>query len=237
VTLLGTGSPTPSIDRFGPSTSVQAGGQTLVFDVGRGAHQRLAQLNLNASQVDAVFLTHLHSDHFVGLPDLWLTGWLVSSRARPWELSGPAGTALMVERLREAFSVDLKTRVDENAGHLAAAGAEIRARDVSAGVVHDRDGVKVSAFVVDHRAIAPALGYRIDYAGRSVVISGDTRVSPALVKAAAGSDLLIHEIYDVSDEILEQNARQAAAVLSLRQRRSGGRPAPKPGTGSSRRPR
>ena len=82
VTLLGTGRPDPVVDRFGPSTLVEAGGETLLFDVGRGASQRLWQLKIPLSKVTTVFLTHLHSDHVVGLPDLWLTGWLPEARLR-----------------------------------------------------------------------------------------------------------------------------------------------------------
>ena len=209
VMLLGTGSPSPSMDRCGPSTLVQAAGQSLLFDVGRGAHQRLAQAGLNAAQVDAVFITHLHSDHFVGVPDLWLTGWLTTSRSKPWAVFGPQGTAAMFAKLREAFSVDLQTRVVENAGHLPIEGGEVIAKDIDTGVVYDRGGVRVTAIKVDHRAIAPAYGYRVDVGRRSVVLSGDTTVSPELAKAAMGTDLLIHEVYDVSDDVLKQNARQA----------------------------
>ena len=92
VTLLGTGDPQPIIERFGPSILVQAGGQNLVFDAGRGCLQRLRQINVPYNKIDALFLTHLHSDHTVGLPDLWLTGWLLSKRAIPLKLFGPKGT-------------------------------------------------------------------------------------------------------------------------------------------------
>jgi len=89
VTLLGTGAPPPSVTRFGPSILVEAGDQTLVFDAGRGASQRLEQLGVPFSGINAVFLTHLHSDHVVGLPDLWLSGWIISRRTVPWELLAP----------------------------------------------------------------------------------------------------------------------------------------------------
>jgi ribonuclease Z len=209
VTLLGTGSPVPELDRFGPSILVQAGGQTLIFDVGRGAHQRLAQVGVTAGQVDAVFLTHLHSDHVVGIPDLWLTGWLLSQRNRPWTVLGPSGTTRMMDALRLAFSVDIQARVEETAGFLTPAGSEVNARDIEPGPVYERDGLRVSAIRVDHRAIAPAYGYRIDYAGRSVVLSGDTRVSPALIEAATGTQLFVHEIFQASDALLKDNPGMA----------------------------
>lgn len=206
VTLLGTGAAIPEVERFGPSILVQAGGQTLLFDVGRGAHQRLAQTGVAAGQIDAVFLTHLHSDHTIGIPDLWLTGWLTSRRNRSWEVFGPAGTVAMMNALKVAFSADIKARIDETGGVVPpAAGAVVNAHEIRSGIVYERDGLRVSAIQVEHRAIAPAYGYRIDYSGRSVVLSGDTSVSPNLVEAAAGTQLLIHEVSQMSDALLKGN--------------------------------
>ena len=192
VTLLGTGSPVLSLTRFGPSTLVEAGDQTLVFDVGRGATQRLDQLGVGFGRINAVFLTHLHSDHVVGLPDLWLSGWILARRTVPWELIGPAGTASMAEHLAKAFAFDVDIRIKE--GGQNPAGGRVAARDVGPGVVYEQSGVKVTAFLVDHGQVAPALGYRIDYDGRSVVLSGDTRYSPAVIDKARGANLLVHEV-------------------------------------------
>lgn len=136
VTLLGTGSPTLSDTRFGPSTLVEAGDQRLVFDAGRGAAQRLQQLGVPFDRIDAIFLTHLHSDHVVGLPDLWLTGWILGRRTVPWELVGPTGTAAMAAHLAQAFAFDIDIRVRE--GGQTAAGARLAARDVAPGVVYER---------------------------------------------------------------------------------------------------
>jgi len=102
VTLLGTGAPIPRIDRFGPSTLVEVAGQRLLFDVGRGATQRLMQLGIPFRDIDAVFLTHFHSDHVSGLPDLWMTGWLpppFGRRSKPFEVWGPTGTRKLLEHL------------------------------------------------------------------------------------------------------------------------------------------
>jgi ribonuclease Z len=192
VTLLGTGSPVLSLTRFGPSILVEAGEQTLVFDAGRGAAQRLDQLGVSFGRIDAVFLTHLHSDHVVGLPDLWLSGWILDRRTVPWELVGPAGTEAMATHLARAFAFDIDIRIKE--GRQNAEGGRLAARDVGPGVVYERGGVKVTAFLVDHGLVAPALGYRIDYDGRTVVLSGDTRFSTALIDMARGADLLIHEV-------------------------------------------
>ncbi len=192
VTLLGTGAPPMSVTRFGPSTLVEVGGLTLVFDVGRGAAQRLGQLGVSFARIDAVFLTHLHSDHVVGLPDLWLSGWILDRRVTPWPLFGPAGTTAMATHLTEAFAFDIGLRIGN--GRQSADGGRLDAHDVTSGVVYDRGGVRVVAIAVDHAPIAPAFGYRVEYAGRVLVLSGDTRYAPALINAARGADLLVHEV-------------------------------------------
>ncbi len=114
VTLLGTGSPAPIMKRFGPGTLVQVGDQTLLFDAGRGVTQRLLQSKLKLGQVNALFLTHLHSDHVVGIPDLWLTGWLQAAfgqRKTPFKVYGPKGTLSLMEGLENAYDWDIKTRL------------------------------------------------------------------------------------------------------------------------------
>lgn len=193
VTLLGTGGPLPSLERFGPSTLIQAGGRAFLIDAGRGALQRLAQAGLRWQDIDGVLLTHLHSDHLVGLPDLWLTGWLVRpGRIRPLTLWGPRGTASMAAHLREAFAFDIQVRQSDD--RASPAGAQLSAVEVSDGIVYDSGGVRITAFSVDHGPADPVFGYRIEHAGRSVVVSGDTRVSENLIRHATGVDLLIHEV-------------------------------------------
>jgi len=192
VTLLGTGNPRPTITRFGPSILVQAGGQSLLFDCGRGATMRLYQLKVD--QIDGLFLTHLHSDHTVGIPDLWLTGW-VMGRKTPLRVWGPAGTQEMMKHIEEAYAFDIHMRrdVDEK---WPAGGVEVQAKDIEQGVVYESAGVKVTAFLVDHGPVKPAFGYRVDYGGHSVVLSGDTRYSENLIRFAQGTDVLIHEVID-----------------------------------------
>jgi ribonuclease Z len=193
VTLLGTGSPPPVMNRFGPSILVEAGKQKLLFDAGRGALQRLAQLKIRWQSIDGVFLTHLHSDHVVGFPDLWLTGWLVGpGRNRPLLVWGPDGTRKMMSHLTQAYDFDIQIRISDD--RAAPEGVVIRAEDIKEGVIFEKDGVKVTAFEVDHKPVVPAFGYRIDYGGRSVVLSGDTRVSENLVRHAQNVDLLVHEV-------------------------------------------
>jgi ribonuclease Z len=214
VTLLGTGSPAPAMNRFGPSILVEAGGETLLFDVGRGALQRLGQAKVPWQQVDGVFFTHLHSDHVVGFPDAWLSGWLVGAgRNRPLDVWGPRGIRAMVHRLEQAYAFDIAFRKSDD--RAPAAGVVVRAADVEPGVVLRRNGVVVTAFDVDHAPVTPAFGYRIDYGGRSVVLSGDTRFSENLVRHAAGVDLLVHEV--ASPESFRRNgvaAERTASVLA-----------------------
>jgi ribonuclease Z len=194
VTLLGTGYPRPVMERFGPSILVEAGKEKLLFDCGRGAAQRLYQLQVPFSDVTALFLTHLHSDHVVGIPDFYLTGWIFG-RSAPLRVWGPEGTAEMMSHLQQAYQFDIHVRrdVDEK---LPAQGMTVIANDVGQGVVYQNGELKVTAFTVDHAPVKPAFGYRIDYSGHSVVLSGDTRYSPNLIQFAQGTDLLIHEVLD-----------------------------------------
>jgi ribonuclease Z len=196
VTLLGTGSPAPVMDRFGPGVLVQAGGLNLLVDCGRGVTQRLTQAGVRIGGIDALFLTHLHSDHVVGIPDLWLTGWLESSYAQrrgPFRVYGPAGTRNLVAGLTTAYDWDIKTRTSDQ--RLDPANVEAVATEFSEGVVFDRGGVRVMAIEVDHGPlIKPAYAFRVEFGGRSVVVSGDTRFSEHLIARASGTDLLVHQV-------------------------------------------
>jgi len=192
VTLLGTGTPLPVMERFGPSILIEAGEQKFLFDAGRGSLQRLMQINVKYREIQGVFFTHLHSDHVVGFPDLWLTGWLTGQRETPLLVWGPEGTKRMVSNLEKAFEFDIKFRISDDKA--SPNGVVIKAKDIKEGVVYEKDGVKITAFEVDHAPVKPAFGYRIDYAGRSVVLSGDTRRSENLIRYSKGVDLLIHEV-------------------------------------------
>jgi len=197
VTLLGTGVPTPSPGRFGPSTLIEAGDQKLLIDAGRGATIRLYQLGVPMGRIDALLLTHYHSDHTVGIPDFWLTGWLQShyaTRTKPLRVIGPTGARMLMSNLERAYALDVKIRIADE--HLPPEGAAIEVEEfANDGVVFEQKGVKVIAFEVDHGdVIKPAYGYRIEYGGRIVVISGDTRYNENVVRYGAGADLLIHEV-------------------------------------------
>ncbi|MFL6825572.1 MAG: MBL fold metallo-hydrolase [Bradyrhizobium sp.] len=231
VTLLGTGTPIPDLDRFGPSTLVEAGNKKLLFDAGRGATIRLRQINVSKgsimSKIDALFLTHYHSDHTLGIPDLWLTGWLGGGgRKEPFRLIGPVGAKSLMANLESAYALDIKIRLEDE--KLPPEGiATVVEEFEKDGVVYDSDGVKVIAFTVDHgAAIKPAVGYRIEYKGRAVVISGDTRYDQNVIKYGTGVDLLVHEVCVVRPELLSNlyiqrvvdhhtSPREAGQVFSL----------------------
>ena len=198
VVLLGTGvGPPVNLQQYGPSTLVEAGGQRLLFDCGRGATFRIKQAGVPLGSISRVFLTHLHSDHIIQLPDLLLAGWVAGRHAVPLEVWGPAGTRAMMDHLQQAFAFDIHMRRDVDE-HFPAAGIRVVSHEVQEGVVFDEHGVTVTAFLVDHGPVRPAFGYRIDTPDRSIVVSGDTRPSPAIAAACNGCDVLIHEVYSDS---------------------------------------
>jgi ribonuclease Z len=188
VTLLGTGSPWPNPEHYGPSILIEASNKTLVFDCGRGTATRLAQLEL-LGKADSLFLTHLHSDHIVGLPDLYLTG-LIANRNTAFKVYGPAGTQNMMNQLVKAFEYDLMVRESE-INHPE--GVKVEVNEIQDGFVCDLDDVKVKAFLVNHGDIVPSFGFRVDYSGYSVVISGDTHYSENLIKYSRDVDVLLHD--------------------------------------------
>jgi ribonuclease Z len=214
VTLLGTGVPDPSPSRFSASTLIEAGDKKFLIDVGRGATIRLYQLHIPLSAIDTVFFTHYHSDHTIGLPDLLLTGWLpppYAHRTAPLHVVGPTGAKNLLAGLAIAYSADIKGREEDQ--HLPPDGVAASVEEFTAdGVVYDKDGVKVTAFAVEH-GIKPAFGYRIDYAGRSVLLSGDTNLNENVVKYGTGVDVLIHEVFAIKPELLKEPAFQK--ILSI----------------------
>ncbi len=212
ITLLGTGNPRPTAERFGPAILVEAGPLAILIDTGRGSTQRLFEIGQRGllTRIDAVFLTHLHSDHTVGLPDLFLTAWIFG-RATPHAVYGPPGTAAMARHLEQAFAFDREVRARDEG--FPAAGATLDATDAAPGIVFERDGLRVSAFPVDHGTEArPAYGYRVDYRGRSAAFSGDTRFFEPLADVAKGVDVLVHEVIAPEVEMRRAQVQGAAAL-------------------------
>jgi ribonuclease Z len=197
VVLLGTGAGPPmDLQRYGASTLVDAGSERFLFDCGRGATLRIAQYGIRLGGVSKLFVTHLHSDHVIGIPDLFLTPW-ASEEARkvPFEVWGPPGTKKMMNHMQEAFAFDIRIRRDVDEKY-SKEGISVSSHDIKEGVVFEKNGVKVTAFQVDHGPVKPAFGYRVDYAGHSVALSGDTRFSENLIRFSQGVDVIIHEVVD-----------------------------------------
>ena len=216
VILLGTGvGPPVNLHQFGAGTLIEAAGLRLLFDCGRGATLRLTQVGVPLGSISRLFLTHLHSDHVIQIPDLLLTGWVGGGRRIPLEVWGPEGTRDMMDHIQQAFAFDIHMRrdVDEKA---PGDGIKVVSHDIKQGIVFDQQGVKVTAFLVDHSPVTPAFGYRVDYRGHSVVLSGDTRVSENLIRFAQGVDVLVHEVLD-ADTVrawFPTNPKAAEAILA-----------------------
>ncbi len=205
VTLLGTSAPALSTVRFGPSTLVQAGGLNLLFDAGRGSATRLMQLGVSLGTIEGVFITHFHSDHLNGFSDVWMTGYLGPHGGRSTRLNvyGPAGIERIMDGLLSAFQADRDIR--GSGGLVVNEGTLIETHEYTAdGVVFEQGGVRVTAFEVNHGdLIKPSYGYRVDYSGRSVVISGDTRYNQNVIDYGRGADLIIHEV-DITNDPAHQ---------------------------------
>ena len=204
LTFLGTGAPRPSHDRYGPSILVEAGDYKILVDAGPGMRERLFQAGgfELMTEVDHLLITHLHFDHTISAPGLWLTGWLFGRKV-PMHVFGPEGTAAMMEHFQAAYEWDIRYRKIVGVHDR---GSELIAEDVGAGVFFDKDGLRITAFNVEHLPIdlssgkplgleGATLGYRIDYRGRSVLFSGDTRSTPSseIIPMGKGVDVLIHE--------------------------------------------
>ena len=207
VTLLGTGAPIPSPDRFGPSTLVEAGDQKFLVDAGRGATIRLYQLGVPIGRIDVQLLTHYHSDHTSCLPDVWLTGWLEShfgTRKTPYRVIGPTGARTLMENLERAYALDIAIRVADEKLPLAGIATDVTEFDRD-GPVYEKNGVKVIAFEVDHGdVIKPCYGYRFEYGGRVAVLSSDTRYNENVIRHGKGADLLVHEVAMARPELMKE---------------------------------
>jgi ribonuclease Z len=202
VTLLGTGSPRPDIERFGPSTLVEYKNQKYLFDVGRGTTIRLAQIGIAPSQIDHLFLTHLHSDHISGFADFWLTGW-IWQRKKPLNVFGPEGIEGFVKHINAAFSKDISFRRKQT--NLSTKGLILDTEIIRAGIVYENDDVTITAIPVEHGAVEDAYAFRFDTAQHAILISGDTTYSERLVEYGKNLDLLVHELAVIKPILVENN--------------------------------
>lgn len=194
ITLLGTGSPIPDPNRAGPSTLVRAGSQTFLVDCGRGVLQRMAAAGAAANGLSALLLTHLHSDHIADLGDVIITRWVTTFTPEPAPLLiiGPPGTAQVVEATLKAFGHDIGYRIAHHADLTAPPPVEVR--EYTDGLVWDEAGVTIRVAPTDHRPVTPTIGFRIEHAGASVVLAGDTVPCDSLDRLAAGADALVHTV-------------------------------------------
>ncbi|HKR66435.1 MAG TPA: MBL fold metallo-hydrolase [Thermoanaerobaculia bacterium] len=210
--LLGTGYPRPDANRAGACTAIVAGEKWFVVDAGRGATMRIAATDLKYENLRGVFLTHLHSDHTAGLPDLFDTSWQFGRKTVPLELYGPRGTKQLADAMLQFFAEDIHLRRDLLEKH-PAAGATIRTHIVNEGVVYDDGDVKVTAFLVDHKPVEYAFGYRFESGGKTIVVSGDTRPNENLVRFAKGADVLVLEAY-LPEHFAKVDTPEVAARLT-----------------------
>lgn len=191
VQLIGTGLPTPDPMRAGPATLIEIGGRRLLIDCGDGAARRLMQGGTPAHLVDGVLITHLHSDHTLGLPALMAAAWVLG-RTHPLRVWGPRGTDAMCRGILEFMAEDIRIRSrNEFIGSSGGGGFEVT--EIEEGGGPSGDGWAVSAFDVEHPPVTPAFGFKATENGVCAVVSGDTRPCDAIVREAAGADLLVHE--------------------------------------------
>jgi len=198
VYICGAGSPLPDPKRSGPCIGVLAGQQAFVFDAGTGGARNLGPMGFPVGRIETIFLTHLHSDHLDGLGEMLLGSWINGVRSEPTPVQGPIGTAKIVDGFNAAYQIDSTYRTAHHGESIAnPAGFGGIATEIempgNSLVVFDQGGVKITAFKVQHEPVSPAFGYRIDYKGRSISISGDTAYDPKIAQASEGVDVLFHE--------------------------------------------
>jgi ribonuclease BN (tRNA processing enzyme) len=199
VVLLGTGTPNAEPDRAGSALAIVINDTPYLVDAGPGIVRRANEAfengieGLAVNKLSRVFLTHLHTDHTVGLPDLIYSPWVLE-RESPLMIVGPDGTKAMAEHLSQAYEHDVRVRL-EGLEPANQTGHEVDARDVAPGVVYEDDNVTVTAFQVSHGSWDMAFGYRFETPDRTVVVSGDTRPTESVVQNCAGCDILVHEVY------------------------------------------
>jgi ribonuclease BN (tRNA processing enzyme) len=199
IVLLGTGTPIANPERSGPAVAILAGGNSYLVDVGPGIVRRAAAAYkqghdaLCMEKLTRVFVTHLHSDHTAGFPDLMLTPWVLG-RKEPLQAYGPPGLENMIDHLQQAYSEDIQVRL-EGLEPANPDGYKVEVHEIGPGQVYKDENVKVTAFTVKHGAWKHAYGYKFETKDRTIVVSGDTVPTESVIKACNGCDALIHEVY------------------------------------------
>lgn len=223
VVLTGTGSPMSDIKRAGPSVAVKAGERLFVVDTGDGSARNLQVAGLNIGSLDGVFLTHFHSDHIGGLGETMLQRWAAGGNSQQLPIYGPVGTSTVIEGFRIAYEQDKGYRIAHHGEEtVPSSGAGGKAVEFDLGkdpmaskVIYDTDGVKVTAFNVNHAPVYPAVGYKFEYKSRSLVISGDTVYTENLVNQSKNADVLICEALNKElVNIINENASLTKGVTT-----------------------
>lgn len=222
--LCGTGSPMPNLQRAGPCNIVVAGNQRFVVDIGEGGNEVLNLMGVNATAIDALLLTHFHSDHIDGLGPLMLYHWTRGARKAPLPVIGPRGVEGVVAGFNNAYRADDGYRTAHHGPSVAppgGGGGRAIAFDMprASVVILNRRGLKITAFKVNHHPVAPAVGYRFDYKGRSLCISGDTLRSPTLEAVCKGADIIVHDalqpalVNELQSAMAKNGQANAAAIF------------------------
>lgn len=222
VTLLGTGCPVVSLDRFGPATLIEKGRHAVLVDCGSGVTQRLLAAGCPGAYLDAILLTHLHSDHLVDLYQIVISSWH-QGRERPQKVYGPPGTRRYVEGLIKLWAPERKQRVAWEQRD-SAEGLKIEVEELEPGRVLEIGEMRITVVEVDHKPVPHAYGFIFETGkagagkkrgGHKVAISGDTRRCPALIKAARNADLLIHEVFVHADMPVIEGRRSEKTVSNV----------------------
>lgn len=225
VAVCGSSSPLPGPGRAGPCLLVHAGETTVVVDVGGGSPRQIGVMGIDSGDIDAILLTHLHSDHIDGLGELLLQSWAGGRRQTPMPVHGPVGTAQVVEGFNLAYAVDATYRIAHHgetaippAGFGGVATEFIVEADESQ-IVFESGGLTVTAFAVDHEPVEHAVAFRFDYKGRRVTISGDTAYNNNMIEAARDADLLIHDglqqdLVSILEATAAANGNEQVAIIT-----------------------
>jgi ribonuclease BN (tRNA processing enzyme) len=208
IVMLGTGTPRPDPSRFGPATAIVVNDTPYLIDFGTGVIRRataayekgLTALGFAGVNIKTAFLTHMHSDHTLGYPDLIFTPWLMGRR-EPLDVYGPAGIKAMTENIFKAWQVDIEGRTNGGLNQHNATGYQVNAHEIEPGRIYQDSNVVVTAFSVEHEEMADSFGFRFESADRTIVLSGDTRPTHALIDHSNGCDVLIHEAYSMAQAL------------------------------------
>ncbi|MSX02426.1 MAG: MBL fold metallo-hydrolase [Actinobacteria bacterium] len=224
IAICGSGSPIPDEQRGNPCVAVIAGDAIYVVDAGEKASETFNRMQLRPDRIEAVLLTHFHSDHIGGLGSMALQRWVANAASTKLRVLGPTGVDRVVDGYNEAYALDSSYRTAHHGEAIApssSAGMTAEPFEFAAGekscVVLEEGGLTVTAFEVDHSPATPAVGYRFDYKGRSIVVSGDTVYSDSLVEASTGADLLVHDALSADLLKLVEDASRDAGFLNRAQ--------------------